>query len=385
MRILIDGRPLLEAHPTGVSRFASHLLDALFALPESQDHTFVVYTNSASAAMTARAPRWNYPHVRTIHTRIPNKLLHTTLLLTNHPTIDSLAQRAGSGPIDAVLALNPHFLRVTPGTPFLLTLHDVSMYTAPDLFSYKARAWHRAIGLPHLIKTASHLLTVSSTTTQDVQRMWHIPTKRCTTLSPAAPPTPLHSCSSSCSIATMPRPIVLYIGTREKRKNILGTLEAFRLLTQHHPNATLLLIGSEGYGWSDAQHYLATHPSLVPNVHILGFADEATKAAALAHASVCVYPSWYEGFGIPILEAFAAGIPLVTSFGSALPETAGDAALFAPPWRPDMIAHALNSALTDPHLRATLIEKGRQRAQAFSWETSARILLTTLRTYAHRH
>ncbi len=384
MRILIDGRPLLDAHPTGVSRFASHLLDALFALPESSKHEFVVYSNSASGAMTTRAPRWKIPHVRTIHTRIPNKLLHTSIVATGYPSIDWIAQRAGSGPIDAVVALNPHFLRVTSSVPLFITIHDVSMAIAPDLFSPKARLWHRAIRLSQLVRSATHVFTVSESTRADVHQHFGIPHERCTTITPAAPPTVTHVCSSQCPFLS-PNPKILMIGTREKRKNILGALIAFKEVLHTIPNAELILIGGEGYGWNEAQQFLNKHTSVAQRVHILGFVDDTIKAAALAHATVCVYPSWYEGFGIPILEAFTAGIPVVTSYGSALAETARDAALFTVPWRPDMLAHALHTALTDQQVRATLTQRGKQRVQAFSWENSARTLLTTVCTYAHRH
>jgi glycosyltransferase involved in cell wall biosynthesis len=384
MRILIDGRPLLEPLPTGVSRYARHLLDALFALPESREHTFVVYTNHAFTHLRTEIPRWDHPHVQSIHTRIPNKLLHTAMVLTGRPTIDWLAAQAGSGSVDAVLALNPHFLHVSPTVPLLLTLHDISIYSRPDVFSFKSRLWHHAIGLSRLVQTATHLFAVSESTAQDVATHWSIPRQDITTLTPAAPPIPMHHCDTSCPFAEVTRHIILCIGTREKRKNILGTLAAFHLVLERHPESTLVLLGSEGYGWQEAKQYLARHPDMMSRVRILGFADESTKSAALAHASVCLYPSWYEGFGIPILEAFAAHVPMVTSYGSALAESAGDAALFALPWRPDMLADAIDITLTDPVMRATLIAKGAARVTKFSWENSAKILLSQLRTYAHR-
>ncbi|MEK7647983.1 MAG: glycosyltransferase family 1 protein [Patescibacteria group bacterium] len=378
MRILIDGRPLLEAQPTGVSRYARHLLDALFALPEAREHEFIVYTNSASAAMTARAPQWSYAHVRSLHTRYPNKLLHAGIVLTGRPTIDTLVRRAGGGTVDAVIALNPHFLSVTPGIPFFLTIHDVSMQIAPDLFSLRARLWHRAVNLPRLLQQATHVFSVSESTRTDLQTYFGVASQHSTTISPAAPPLPTHNCEPTCVFAHTNEPSILMIGTREKRKNILGALTAFELVLRQLPTARLILLGTAGYGWDEAQQFLDNHPEVSSRVQILGFADEATKSAAIAHATICLYPSWYEGFGIPLLEAFAAGVPVITSYGSALAETAGDAALFALPWRPDMLADTIHTLLTDSALQNEMRARGFARARAFDWSDSARLLLTSV-------
>lgn len=377
MRILIDGRPLLEAQPTGVSRYARHLLDALFALPEAREHEFIVYTNSASAAMTARAPQWSQSHVHNLHTRYPNKLVHAGIVLTGRPTIDEIVRRSSGSAVDAVVALNPHFLRVTPGIPFFLTIHDVSMQIAPDLFSPKARLWHRAVNLPRLLQQATHVFSVSESSRADLQTYFGVTPQRITTISPAAPPHTPHHCEPTCAFANTNEPRILMIGTREKRKNILSALTAFELVLRRLPTARLVLLGAAGYGWSEAQQFLDAHPAVNARVHILGFADDATKAAAIAHATVCVYPSWYEGFGIPLLEAFAAGIPVITSYGSALAETAGDAALFTLPWRPDMLADTIHTLLTEYALQNEMRARGIARARAFDWSDSARLLLTT--------
>ncbi len=376
MNVLIDARPLLDARPTGVSRYARQLCDALFSLPTS--HTFYLLHNCAKDSVAARLPDWNLPHVTPVRTTLPSKLLHARIALTGKPTLDELAKKTTGKQMDLVISLNSHFTTTSSAVPHVLTVHDVSILIDHHLYSPKQRLWHKAIKLKKQIAEADHLLAVSQNTKQDVVALCDRKPEDVTVVSPGAPVerAPLRPAN--------PEPTVLFLGTLEKRKNITGVVHAFTLLLKKIPSAKLILAGNPGYGWSEAQSLIKTY-GIENSVTVLGYIDEQTKHHLLHSADVLFYPSHYEGFGIPVIEAMAAGTPVVTSIGSSLAEAGGTAALLTHPWRHDMMATALEQALTNQVLRETLHQNAQQHLDQFNWMTSARRLLTLIDSYAHRN
>jgi glycosyltransferase involved in cell wall biosynthesis len=160
-------------------------------------------------------------------------------------------------------------------------------------------------------------------------------------------------------------PYVLHVGTAEPRKNLSGLLDAFARLDR--AGVDLVLVGPDG--WGDAGDALPTR--LQQRVRRLGFVSEHDKAALYAGAAVFCYPSVWEGFGLPVLEALAQGAPVVTSRGTATEEVAGDAALLVDPHDPVELADALRRLLDDTDLAADLRRRGPARAAAFPWSQTA--------------
>jgi glycosyltransferase involved in cell wall biosynthesis len=169
---------------------------------------------------------------------------------------------------------------------------------------------------------------------------------------------------------------ILYIGTLQPRKNLLRLVEAFHIIRQQTA-ARLVLAG--GKGWLYDEIFARVQAlDLSERVIFPGFVAEADKAALISGAAVYAYPSLYEGFGLPILEAMACGAPVLTGRTSSLPEVAGDAALLVDPYDVEAIAAGLLRLLTDDAMRADLVAKGFQRAQTFSWDKAARQALDIL-------
>jgi len=165
---------------------------------------------------------------------------------------------------------------------------------------------------------------------------------------------------------------VLYAGNVKPHKNLERLIEAFSLVRRRGlGNLKLVLIGDEISKYAALRRAVHRH-QLHPYVRFIGFMPEETLAVMYRLAGVFVFPSLYEGFGLPPLEAMASGTPVVTSNVSALPEVAGDAALLVDPYDPVAIADAIHDVLTNDSLRSRLCQKGRQRASQFSWEASAR-------------
>jgi len=173
---------------------------------------------------------------------------------------------------------------------------------------------------------------------------------------------------------------ILFIGRVEPRKNLPGLIAAYNLLRQKYPDTArpLVIVGAPGWLYDDFLAALAASPFRADIRWLRGLSD-AEVAALLGQAGVLVYPSFYEGFGLPVLEAMAAGVPVVTSNRASLPEVAGDAAWLVDPEDPAAMAEAVHAALTDEAARARAIAAGRARAANFTWEAAAETLLEAYR------
>lgn len=166
------------------------------------------------------------------------------------------------------------------------------------------------------------------------------------------------------------RPYVLYIGTLEKRKNPVRVIEAFDLVKREHPHLRLVLAGSNGSGFEEVEAAIARSP-WKSDIIRKGFVTDEELGRLLAGATLFVYPSLYEGFGIPIIEAMWAGCPVLTSDHGAMAEVAGGAALLADPTDTAAIAAQIHRAISQSPLRAELSRLGRQRAAQFTWARCA--------------
>jgi glycosyltransferase involved in cell wall biosynthesis len=157
--------------------------------------------------------------------------------------------------------------------------------------------------------------------------------------------------------------VILNVGAIQKRKNIERLVQAFEAVPA---DWRLVLAGSDGYGAKEIHAGIAASPAR-GRIRVLGYITPAELAEWYARASVFAFPSLDEGFGMPLLEAMAAGVPVVTSNRSALPEVAGDAALLVDPFETESLAEALRRITVDPELRGQLVQLGRERAAMFTW------------------
>lgn len=168
----------------------------------------------------------------------------------------------------------------------------------------------------------------------------------------------------------LPERYILFLGTLEKRKNVLGVIKAFEILKSKGFEEKLVLAGAWGFGSEDIQTDLETSPYKADIVH-LSYVPDDKLAELYQRAQVFFFPSWYEGFGIPVLEAMSLGCPVVTSLGGALQEICGDAAVLVDPGNPEQMAEALTQVLSDDSFREALKVKGLVRSQKFTWEKCA--------------
>ncbi len=165
-------------------------------------------------------------------------------------------------------------------------------------------------------------------------------------------------------------PFVLSVGSVEKRKNLATTLHAFALLHDLAPDLELVIAGGSGHGAEAIDRMIAESPRR-DAIHRLGFVDDTTLAALYREAICFVFPSLYEGFGLPILEAMAAGCPVITSNIGAMAEVGGNACITVDPRNAEALARSITLLATDTDQRQRLVDAGRQRAGEFSWRACA--------------
>ena len=160
------------------------------------------------------------------------------------------------------------------------------------------------------------------------------------------------------------------LGTIEPRKNLPALVRSFDEIAANHPDLRLAIVGAPGWGSESLDRAIAAAHTR-DRIVTLGYVAESTRCDLLAGAIALVYPSFYEGFGLPPLEAAQAGVPTVASNAGSLPEVLGDSALLPDPNDEDAIKKALSQIINDEELRATLVARGKERLTKFSWEKTA--------------
>jgi glycosyltransferase involved in cell wall biosynthesis len=225
---------------------------------------------------------------------------------------------------------------------------------------------------------AARVLTVSEASKRDILQYFHIPESRIDVIYNAIDdrfwqPPDAENMERVRQRYQLNAPFILYAGNIKPHKNLERLIEAFHLLRQDAgmKDVQLLIIGDEISKYATLRRAVHRH-KLHKHVRFFGFVPHETLVALYRLADVFVFPSLYEGFGLPPLEAMASGTPVVTSNVSSLPEIVGDAALLIDPHEPEAIADAIRRVLTESDLRVSLSIRGLVRAREFSWERSIR-------------
>ncbi|MBI4457640.1 glycosyltransferase family 4 protein [Candidatus Uhrbacteria bacterium] len=256
----------------------------------------------------------------------------------------------------------------------MLTVHDLSFIRYPDFFSPKQRLWHTAVRPAMLLRKAAAVAAVSEHTKADLIEMFGLPPERISVVTPAASsafvPASAEAMADIRRQYRLERPFFLYLGVIEPRKNISGMIAAFDKIGV---DADLVIAGARGWLCDDV-YAQAESSKKRDRIRFLGPVPEEHKAALLSAALALVYPSYYEGFGMPPLEAMACGTPVIAGHGSSMGEVVGDAGLLVDPHDLSEIADAMDAVSADGRLAADFRARGLLRAKKFSWEKSAESL-----------
>ena len=265
--------------------------------------------------------------------------------------------------------------------PTVITVHDLSFALFPEFFRGPNGMYLRLF-TRSACRRAAKIIAVSENTRADVMRLYGVSGERVVAIphgvSPAFHPRPAAQVAEFRRTRGLPDHFILFVGTLEPRKNLVKLIEAFSNLTCRIPNTQLVLIGGKGW-YYDQIFATIERMNLKDRVFLAGYVPNEDLPLWYNAADVFAFPSRYEGFGLPVLEAMACGTPTVTSTASSLPKVAGDAALTVPPDDVDALSTALHRALTDGALRQELSSKGLARAATFTWEETARCTVAVYR------
>lgn len=360
MIIGIDASKLLSNNKTGVEIATSELIKAV--LKQDTDNIYWLYTSQPLKINGL------IDGERIKNIIVPGKKLWT---------LWALSRELKKNPPDIFWAPS-HFLPYNLPPKSVATIHDLAFHLYPKSYSLKAR-WLSNFAVKRAIKLASKLIAVSRQTKKDLKNHFNVPGESIEVIYHALR-TDLKETPFDFE-KTYPKldKYFIYVGRLELRKNLLNILIAFSIFnSQIDQSVKLVLGGSKGYGFNRVKR-LINKLKLEDKVVILGYIPGNHLPALYKRSLGLIFASRYEGFGLNILEGFAAKVPVMTSNFGAMSEIAGNAALLVDPFDVNSIAKGFNQLYSNKNLRQSLIDKGSNRLKEFSWERSAKKLINLWR------
>ena len=359
MTILVDARPLLNPPHGGIPRVTLEILCA-YAETYPNDKLLCITTGHTQLQLPSRLT--TFSNVTHLHLRIPNKLW-SALSFLNLVSMTHAAEQRGHT-IDAIFFPNLGFIgRIN--RPYSLLLHDLSFLIEPRWFSLKSRLWHRAVHARKLIQNATTLFSVSETTKRDAVQLLNIPENRIHVIQMGQTITQDLQ-TEQTRPTSLPARYVLSMGLNDPRKNVHTVIDAVERLRQEKSfqDLQLIIVGTP------ERHPTRQHAEWI---HIAVHPTDKDLATLYRFASAFAYPSWYEGYGLPLHEAAMYGTPRVASTTGALPETAPEGTIFANPAKPQHWVEAMREAVG--------MENGKINKTPMNWETTAKTLHDQFKKY----
>ena len=366
MRVLVDFTQIPLSR-TGVGVYAEHLVENLIPLLHASDVLIVLIQSDEAAVLDMARGKANVQLLSIPASIFRNRFF---LMVFEQLVLPIVAWRKRVNLIHSLHYTHP----LLAFTSRVVTIHDLTFLLFPEMHT-RGRRSIIPFFIRRAMKHAEAIIFVSKATQNDAERM--LPggrNLRCAVPLGVSLPLPIYTeeTRSEEVLADMGvgSPYLLFIGTLEPRKNIVRIVQAFERIAIHYPNLILVLAGK--LGWHTGEIVAAMENSPVrERIKHLGFVSEEEKASLLRNCEMLVYPSMYEGFGLPVLEAMAAGAPVITSNLSSMPEVAGDAAVLVDPSSVDKIADAMQQILDDKAFASSLRKTGCAQAQSFTWSRMA--------------
>jgi glycosyltransferase involved in cell wall biosynthesis len=364
IHLSLDYTPAIQQH-AGIGRYADELTRALLALWPDEDWR-LFYVDAQHRVPTPPLDRLPRQVVRR-----SNKTWRLSVMLAScfRHSQDAAIDRASD-----LFHATDHVLPYLTRPRSIFTLHDLTPVLYPATHAQLNRRFMQLL-LPHFLRAADIVIADSDCTRRDALRRYGIPEEqlRVVHLGVNAGFKPIDAATAQAvrERYQLPERFILSVGTIEPRKNLLVLLEAYHALRQQGADVQLVIAGKRGWRNEPFFERLQTL-GLTDKVKLLGFLPDDDLPALYSLAAVFAFPSLYEGFGLPVLEAMACGTPVICSNASSLPEVAGEAAIQIVPTDVREWTQALKRVSQDAALRASLRERGVRQAARFTWETTAR-------------
>jgi len=367
LRIAIDAHSV-GTRLAGNETYAVNLIEALAEIDQTNSYTIYVTKREAIERFAGRWP--NFSIVRT--------LPHSPLVRI--PI--TLSAKLRCNPVDVL-----HVQFTSPPAapcPVVVSIHDLSFEHLPETFKRRSRLQLR-LTVRHSARKAARILTLSESVRRDIIDTYKIPPVRITTIPPAAPPQ-FRPVSNEKVLQRVRHTYgirgdyILSVGSIQPRKNLRRLVQAYSLLHDERPEVklpVLVLVGKKAWLYGDTLRAIQ-QSGVGDRILLTDFVSEADLPALYSGALCFVYPSYFEGFGLPPLEAMQCGTPVIVGNKTSLPEVVGDAGLLVNPFAEGEIAAAMARVIDNPDLRQSLRVKGLNRAAKFSWQDTAR---RTLKVY----
>ncbi len=359
MRIAIDASRTTVPQPTGTEHYSRELIRALLRL--DTNHEFHLYFRDEPAPGL-------FPKAEHIHRHvIPLRRLWT------HARLALALQQARP----AVTFVPAHTLPfIFPG-PAVVTVHDLGFRYFPETHPLLDRQYLELTTF-YSTRRSTRVLADSQATANDIMEIYRVPPAKLQVVYPGVAPPTIGDQAAVRVKYNLPARYFLFLGTLQPRKNIAVIVQAYQRWRSANPDddAELVLAGNKGWLYDD------TWAEGLPGVNLPGFIDDADKGALYAGALALVFPSLYEGFGFPVIEAMHCGTPVITSNTSSLPEVAGAAGLLVDPLNVGALVDKLTRVAGNPEQRQVMRDAGYQQAARFTWEQAAEQTMTALETAA---
>lgn len=366
MNIALDAR-LVYYQRGGIGQYILHLIEE-FARLDPGSELIILRSRKEPGPLAPGfqdAPLWTPPHNRFEQISLPVELARLGIDLLHSP--------------DFIPPFQGHFRR-------LITVHDLTFLYYPQFLTDSSRRYYND-QIERAVRSADHISADSTNTKDDLIRLLNVPPEKVTVVllahDPAYRPLDVSACTPILARYQLKPDYILFTGTLEPRKNVTGLLIAYRALCNRQPSGSgrtpqLVLAGRRGWLYDEIFERIAAL-ELGDRVRLVENAPNADLVALYSAARLFVLPSFYEGFGLTVLEAMACGTPVVCSERGSLPQVAGDAALLVNPDDLDGLASAMERALEDESLRAQMRSKGLAQAARFSWKKTAQETLNLYR------
>jgi len=408
MKVGVDIRILGKGRRTGVEDYTINLLSHL--LPMDRSVKYRLFYNSLRK-LKADYPWLKLSNVKIKTLRIPNRIFDLFLRFLRFPKIDKIL-----GGVN--LFLSPHFLLtpVSKKTKTIVIFYDLSFVRFPEFFSLTKLIWHRFIYPKKQAQKADLIVTISESTKEDLINLYKINPEKIKVIYPGIDEKFIRQPADNKKLLdvknkyNLPDKFILYFGTIEPRKNILGLIKAFEQIKEEKnpppiqiqwqgfegrvkkeekkiidfSDLKLVIAGSRGWLYRDTFKKVK-ESQFSKDIIFTGFIDEEDKPYLYNLADVFVYPSFFEGFGLPPLEAMACGVPTIVSNKSSLPEVVKDGAIMVDPSNINEISFNIRRVLEDQQLKDYLIKHGLKRVKKFDWDKTAKEFLNIFKHYANRY
>lgn len=361
MKIGIDCSRSAKTEQTGTERYSTQIIKHLGKI--DYKNQYILYTPKDIKYKLGKIPK-NF-----IQRIIPFTKLWTQVRLSWEMIKDK-------NKLD-VLFVPSHTIPIIHPKKTVVTVHDLGFLHFPELYSsFELR--YQKFGLDMALKHATQIITPSLYTKKDIVKNFGLDPKKITVI--------YHGYNDKLykpriyPKTEQENPYILYIGRLEDKKNTVGLIETYALLRREPKiKHKLVLAGKPGHGYEKVKEAIEKLPAEIKNdVVELGYVEEKEMLSWLKNADIFFFPSYFEGFGLPIIEAMACGVPVVASNVTSIPEVAGSAAILVDPHKPFEMAVALSKLINDSKLRKALVSKGKVRASMFSWDKAAEQTLEVL-------